>query len=65
MEQVFRSREGLAAIAWVKGLFRAPDGNVHPQRIVDSIAPGIASPPVPEALEQWNDLTKWKLQSGE
>jgi len=21
------------------------------------------SPPVPGALQQWNDLTKWKLQS--
>jgi len=63
MEQVFRSREGLAAIAWVKGLFRAKDGNVAPQRIVDIVAPGTVSPPVPEVLEQWNELSKWKLQS--
>ena len=62
MEQVFRSREGLVAIAWVKGLFRAKDGNVAPQRIVDAIAPGAVSPPVPEALERWNDLTKGKLE---
>jgi acyl-CoA thioesterase FadM len=62
MEQVFRSREGLVAIAWVKGLFRAKDGNVPPQRIVDSIAPGTTSPSVPEALEQWNNLTKGKLE---
>jgi acyl-CoA thioesterase FadM len=63
MEQVFRSQEGLAAIAWVKGLFRGRDSNVPPQRIVDMIAPGTVSRPVPEALQQWNDLTKWKLQS--
>ena len=63
MEQVFRSPEGLAAIAWVKGLFRARDGNVPPQRIVEGIAPGTTSPPVPKALEEWNDLTKWKLQT--
>ena len=50
MEQVFRGAEGLAAIAWVKGLFRARDGNVPPQRIVEMIAPGTVSPPVPEAL---------------
>ena len=62
MEQVFRSGEGLAAIAWVKGLFRAKNGNVAPQRIVEMIAPGTASPPVPEALERWNDLTKGKLE---
>ena len=57
--------EGLAAIAWVKGLFRATNGNVPPQRIVDMIAPGTVSPPVPESIEQWNGLTKEKLQSGE
>jgi acyl-CoA thioesterase FadM len=65
MEQVFRARDGLVAIAWVKGLMRAKDGNVPPQRIVDRIAPGTVSPPVPKALEEWNDLTKWKLQSSE
>jgi acyl-CoA thioesterase FadM len=63
MEQIFRAREGLVAIAWVKGLFRAPDGNVPPQHIVDIIAPGTISPPVPEAIEQWNSLSKEKLQS--
>lgn len=63
MEQVFRSQGGLAAIAWVKGLFRAKEGNVPPQRVVDMIAPGTVSPPVPRALEEWNDLTRWKLQS--
>ena len=63
MEQVFRSDEGLAAIAWVKGLFRAKDGNIPPQQIADTIAPSTTSPPVPEALARWNDLTRWKLQS--
>ncbi|MBV8115271.1 MAG: thioesterase family protein [Silvibacterium sp.] len=63
MEQVFRSREGLVAIAWVKGLFRAKDGNVPPQAIVDTIVPGTTSPPVPDVLEKWNGLTRWKLQS--
>jgi acyl-CoA thioesterase FadM len=62
MEQVFRAREGLVAIAWVKGLFRAKEGNVAPQRIVDVIASATSSPPVPEALERWNDLTKGKLE---
>jgi acyl-CoA thioesterase FadM len=62
MEQVFRSDQGLAAIAWVKGLFRARDGNVPPQRIAAMIAPGATSPSVPEALERWNDLTRGKLE---
>jgi len=63
MEQVFRSEQNLAAIAWVKGLFRAKHGNIAPQHIVDTIAPDTISPPVPEMLEHWNDLTRWKLQS--
>jgi acyl-CoA thioesterase FadM len=65
MEQVFRTEEGLAAIAWVKGLFRAKEGNVSPQRMADMVAPGAVSPPVPDSLRQWNALTKEKLQGGE
>jgi acyl-CoA thioesterase FadM len=65
IEQIFRSTQGLAAIAWVKGLFRAKDGNVPPQRMVDLVAPGAASPAVPESLMQWNALTKEKLAAGE
>lgn len=65
MEQVFRTGEGLAAIAWVKGLFRAKGGNVEPQRLVNMIAPGTLSPPVPDSLRQWNALTREKLQGGE
>lgn len=63
MEQVFRSKEGLAAIAWVKALFRAKTGNVPPQAVVDLVQPGLASPPVGEALEQWNAFTREKLQT--
>ena len=70
MEQVFRlndgrSKDGLAAIAWVKGLFRGADGKVPPQKIVDLVAPGVTSPAVPESLEMWNALTKEKLAAGE
>jgi acyl-CoA thioesterase FadM len=65
MEQVFTSNEGLAAIAWVKGLFRSKNGNVPPQHIVDRIAPGTISPPLAPVLEQWNALTREKLASGE
>ncbi len=61
MEQSFHSRAGLAAIAWVKGLFRNRQGNVPPQSIVDLVAPGTVSPPVSEALAQWNEITKQRL----
>jgi acyl-CoA thioesterase FadM len=62
MEHVFIGDAGLAAIAWVKGLFRNADGNIPSQDVVDRVAPGTASPPVPETLEMWNALTKDKLQ---
>src|SRR5450631_284065 len=62
IEQVFSSSEGMAAVAWVKGLFRNREGNVDPQSIINSISPGQLSPPMPEALAQWNALTRDKLQ---
>ena len=65
MEQVFTSQEGLAAIAWVKGLFRGKNGNIPPQQIVNRIAPGTTSPPLTTALDQWNALTREKLATGE
>ncbi|MBB6145438.1 acyl-CoA thioesterase FadM [Silvibacterium bohemicum] len=65
MEQVFEAKGGLAAIAWVKGLFRGAEGNIPSQRVIDMVAPGVASPPVPESLLQWNALTREKLASGE
>jgi acyl-CoA thioesterase FadM len=63
MEQVFRSGEGLAAIAWVKGLFRGAEGNISPQRVVDVVAPGLVSPPLSESMEQWNAMSREKLSS--
>ncbi|GGH03167.1 acyl-CoA thioesterase [Silvibacterium dinghuense] len=64
MEQVFEGKSGLAAIAWVKGLFRNEQGNIPPQQAIDRVAPGVVSPPMWEPLLQWNELTKEKLASG-
>jgi acyl-CoA thioesterase FadM len=64
MQQVFQAKEGLAAIAWVKGLFRGAAGNVPSQQVMDLVAPGVVSPPVSEAFEQWNALTREKLEWG-
>jgi acyl-CoA thioesterase FadM len=60
-EQSFTFAEGLAAVAWVKALFRGADGNVPPQAIVDELQPGLVSPPVSDALAQWNELTRGQL----
>jgi acyl-CoA thioesterase FadM len=64
MEQTFTSSEGLAAVGWVKGLLRGPDGTLDPQKVLDAVSPGVVSPPMPEAIATWNELTREKLQSG-
>ncbi|MGC9291622.1 MAG: thioesterase family protein [Acidobacteriaceae bacterium] len=61
MEQVFVGPGGLAAIAWVQGLFRDAQGNVPPQSIVDGIAPGLPSPPLPESLRAALAITQETL----
>jgi hypothetical protein len=64
MEQTFTGGAGLAAVGWVKGLLRAPGGNLDPQMVLERVAPGVKSPPMPEAIATWNELTKEKLQAG-
>jgi acyl-CoA thioesterase FadM len=64
IEQTFTGSEGLAAVGWVKGLLRSPEGNVEPQKVLDAVSPGAVSPPMPESITTWNELTKEKLQSG-
>jgi acyl-CoA thioesterase FadM len=64
MEQTFTGSEGLAAVGWVKGLLRGPEGTVDPQTVLETIAPGVMSPPMPESIATWNELTREKLQGG-
>ncbi|MGA8727780.1 MAG: thioesterase family protein [Terracidiphilus sp.] len=63
-EQTFTGRGGLSAIGWVKGALRNARGSMNPQRVLDHIAPGVVSPPMPESIATWNELTREKLQSG-
>ena len=63
IEQTFTGSEGLAALGWVKGLLRSPDGNLDPQQVIERVSPGAVSPPIPESIALWNDLTREKLQS--
>lgn len=64
LEQTFTGRDGLAAIGWVKAVLRDPGGVLDPQRVLERVAPGIVSPPMPDTIAQWNDLTREKLQTG-
>jgi acyl-CoA thioesterase FadM len=64
IEQNFSGRDGLAALGWVKGMLRDKDGNLDPQQVIERVAPGVDSPPIPESIAQWNELTREKLQFG-
>ena len=60
--QTFTGEKGLVAVAWVKGALQDKSGTVGPQRIMDLVEPGIVSPPLPEAIQILNGLTREKLQ---
>jgi acyl-CoA thioesterase FadM len=64
MEQTFTSSKGLAAVGWVKGMLRDPRGTVDPQVVLERVAPGVVSPPMPESIAAWNELTREKLAGG-
>jgi acyl-CoA thioesterase FadM len=65
IEQTFTCREGLAARGWVKGMLREGRNSLDPQQVVGRVAPGAASPPMPQAITQWNELTREQLQAEE
>jgi acyl-CoA thioesterase FadM len=64
IEQTFTGSKGLAAVGWVKGALRDAAGNVEPQRAIENVAPGAVSPPMPDAIAAWNELTREKLAAG-
>jgi acyl-CoA thioesterase FadM len=62
IEQVFGGSEGQAAVGWVKGILRDAQGNIEPQKVIDRVAPRTPSPQMPEAIADWNRITRDKLQ---
>jgi acyl-CoA thioesterase FadM len=64
LEQTFTGREGLAAVGWVKGALRDAQGSVEPQKAIEAVAPRALSPPMPEAMAAWNELTREVLAGG-
>ena len=64
IEQTFTQRDGLAAVGWVKGILRDAQGTVAPQKVIEGVAPGAVSPPMPESIATWNELTREKLAGG-
>lgn len=63
IEQTFANRKGIAAVGWVKGILRDANGNVEPQSVIEAVSPGVVSPPLPEVIAAWNELTREKLQT--
>lgn len=64
IEQKFTVGDNLAALGWVKGMLRDTRGIIKPQEALERATPGVMSPPMPEAIAQWNALTREKLQAG-
>jgi acyl-CoA thioesterase FadM len=64
MEQIFTGRKGLVAVGWVKGILRDGKNSVDPQKVIEGIAPGVVSPPIPESIATWNELTRDQLAAG-
>ena len=62
IEQTFKSKDGLAAVGWVKGVLRGKQGIVAPQKVIEEVAPGVLSPAMPEAIAEWNELTRHCMQ---
>ena len=65
LEQTFTGSQGMAAVGWVKAVLRTQGEVLEPQRIIEAVSPGLASPPVPETIATWNELTREKLLSGQ
>lgn len=65
LEQIFTSRnlEGPVAIGWVKGALRDRSGTLDPRQVITRVAPGLPSPPLPDTIAAWNELTREKLQN--
>ncbi len=55
MEQKFEAGGQLIAVAFVKGLLRAPDGNVSPERVMQAIGSTAVSPAMPESIRLWQE----------
>ncbi len=64
IEQTFTGSKGLVAVGWVKGVLRDGQGVVEPQRAIEGIEPGTMSPPAPEGIATWNELTRKQLNGG-
>ncbi len=65
LEQTFTGSKGLVAVGWVKGVLRTANGSLTPQSVLERVAPGIVSHPIPDTIAQWNELTRETLRAAD
>ena len=63
IEQTFTGRDEVWPRWLGKGALRNAKGSVEPQQVIEAV-PRPLSPPMPEAMAAWNELTREKLQAG-
>jgi acyl-CoA thioesterase FadM len=57
IEQRFERRGITAAVGFVKGLLRGPDGNIRPHEVLGLAGSAVGSPPMPEWIAHWDPRT--------
>jgi acyl-CoA thioesterase FadM len=56
-EHIIERRGEVAAHAYVRGLFRGPEGNVKPRQLAGLAGtPEMESPPMPDDIAAWRDI---------
>jgi acyl-CoA thioesterase FadM len=63
IEQRFEAGQRLCATGMVKGLFLAGRTRVDSNTVLNTVAPGVAPPDMPEVIRHWNALTTLKKQN--
>ncbi|HYJ80285.1 MAG TPA: hypothetical protein VEW03_11810, partial [Longimicrobiaceae bacterium] len=58
LEQRFVRDDDQVAFALVKVQFRGRQGRVQPQQVMDAFARGMASPPMPAAVREWQEAER-------
>ena len=65
MEQRFTRKGQLAAHALVKIQFSSRDGRLRPQQVVRATGSALESPPVPQAVLEWQDAENRLVAGGQ
>ena len=65
MEQRFTRRGQLAAYGLVKIQFSSRGGRLNPQQVVSATGSALESPPVPQAVLEWQDAENRLVAGGQ